>query len=111
MDTRLCDAAFALADQADILVCECTFAETEAGFARDYGHLTARQAGRIAAEAGRGCSSSRISRSVTKPPEPERLAAEAASAFGGEVVLAEDLDRISVPVRRPSPHPGVRRPE
>ena len=257
MDTRLCDAAFVLADQADMLVCECTFAETEAGLARDYGHLTARQAGRIAAEASRcgccipthfseryetagaerlaaeaasafgggvvlahdfgwwpgdarygeaafysyahpapsgfarmtlfpagralgccpggvhpelggrphrrrsardrpgvhalgvppclhrlrlghrtrrqrrgnsaaggvnsavshrelvvlGCSFSRISRSVTKPPEPGRLAAEAASAFGGEVVLAEDLDRISVPFRRPSPLPGVRRPE
>ena len=57
MDTRLCDAAFALADQADMLVCECTFAETEAGLARDYGHLTARQAGRIAAKPARGCSS------------------------------------------------------
>ena len=31
MDTRLCDAAFALADQADMLVCESTFADTEAG--------------------------------------------------------------------------------
>ena len=52
MDTRLCDAAFALADQADMLVCESTFADTEAALAQDYGHLTARQAGRIAAEAG-----------------------------------------------------------
>ena len=49
MDTRLCDAAFALADGADMLVCESTFADTEAGLARDYGHLTAGQAGRIAA--------------------------------------------------------------
>src|SRR4029077_8458047 len=30
MDTRLCDAAFALADRADMLVCESTFANTEA---------------------------------------------------------------------------------
>ena len=30
----------------------------------------------------------------------ERLAAEAASAFGGEVMLAHDMDRISVPSRR-----------
>ncbi len=52
MDTGLCDAAFALADQADMLVCESTFADTEAALARDYGHLTASQAGRIAAEAG-----------------------------------------------------------
>ena len=52
MDTRLCDAAFALAEDADMLVCESTFAENEAALARDYGHLTAGQAGRIAAESG-----------------------------------------------------------
>ena len=52
MDTRLCDAAFALADQADMLVCECTFAETEAGFARDYGHLYG-PAGRLDRGGGR----------------------------------------------------------
>jgi ribonuclease Z len=52
MDTRLCDGAFALAEGADMLVCESTFAETEAALARDYGHLTAGQAGRIAAESG-----------------------------------------------------------
>ena len=52
MDTRLCDAAFALADRADMLVCESTFANAEAGLARDYGHLTAGQAGQIAAQSG-----------------------------------------------------------
>jgi Metal-dependent hydrolases of the beta-lactamase superfamily III len=52
MDTRLCDAAFALADRADMLVCESTFANAEAALARDYGHLTAGQAGQIAAQAG-----------------------------------------------------------
>ena len=41
-----------LADGADMLVCESTFADAEAGLARDYGHLTAGQAGRIAAESG-----------------------------------------------------------
>ena len=43
MDTRLCEAAFALAKRADMLVCESTFAGTEAGLAREYGHLTAAQ--------------------------------------------------------------------
>ena len=52
MDTRMCDAAFALADRADMLVCESTFANAEAGLARDYGHLTAGQAGQLAAQAG-----------------------------------------------------------
>ena len=35
MDTRLCDAAFALAEGADMLVCESTFADTEAALARE----------------------------------------------------------------------------
>ena len=50
MDTGLCDAAFELADRADMLVCESTFADAEAALAREYRHLTASQAGRIAAE-------------------------------------------------------------
>ena len=107
MDTRLCDAAFALADGADMLVCESTFANAEAALARDYGHLTAGQAGQIAARArarmlvlthfsqryesdsGSGSGSEGV----------ERMAVEAAEAFGGEVVVASDLARIPVPPR------------
>ncbi len=33
MDTRLCDAAFELADDTDLLVCESTFANADAGLA------------------------------------------------------------------------------
>lgn len=35
MDTRLCDAAFELADDADLLVCESTFADADAALADD----------------------------------------------------------------------------
>ena len=99
MDTRLCDAAFALADQADMLVCESTFADTEAGLAREYGHLTASQAGRIAAEAGaRLLVLTHFSQRYDKAGG-QRLAGEAASTFGGEIVLARDLARIPVPAR------------
>jgi ribonuclease Z len=52
MDTRLCDAAFDLARDADLLVCESTFLECDADLAERFGHLTARQAARIAAESG-----------------------------------------------------------
>jgi ribonuclease Z len=111
MDTRLCDAAFALAEQADMLVCESTFASAEAALARDYGHLTAGQAGQIAAQArvrllvlthfsqryesdsGSGSGSGPGSDGV------ERMAGEAAEAFGGEVVVARDLSRVPVPLR------------
>ncbi len=99
MDTRLCDAAFALADQADMLVCESTFADTEAALAQEYGHLTARQAGRIAAQAGaRLLVLTHFSQRYDRE-DGQRLAGEAGSAFGGEVVLARDLARIPVPAR------------
>jgi ribonuclease Z len=99
MDTRLCDAAFALADQADMLVCESTFADTEAVLAQEYGHLTARQAGRIAAEAGARLLVLTHFSQRYDPADGQRLAGEAASAFGGEIVLARDLARIPVPPR------------
>ena len=100
MDTRLCEAAFALADRADMLVCESTFAESEAALARDYGHLTAGQAGRIAAEAGaRRLVLTHVSQRYDTTGA-QRLAAEAAEAFGGDVILASDLDRIPVPPRQ-----------
>ncbi len=102
MDTRLCDAAFALADQADMLVCESTFANAEAGLARDYGHLTAGQAGRIAAQSGARLLVLTHFSQRYESGDDKRLAGEAAAAFGGEVVLARDLDRISVPSRRPA---------
>ncbi len=100
MDTRLCDAAFALADQADMLVCESTFANAEAGLARDYGHLTAGQAGQIAAQSGTRLLVLTHFSQRYESGDGKRLAAEAAAAFGGEVVLARDLDRIPVPPRR-----------
>ena len=100
MDTRLCDAAFELAEQADMLVCESTFANAEASLARDYGHLTAGQAGQIAAQSGvRLLVLTHFSQRYESEGE-ERLGAEAAEVFGGDVVLARDLGRVPVPPRR-----------
>ena len=103
MDTRLCDAAFALAEQADMLVCESTFANADAALARDYGHLTAGQAGQIAAQARvRLLVLTHFSQryeSDSGSGGVGRLAAEAAEVFGGEVVLADDLSRVPVPLR------------
>ena len=99
MDTRLCDAAFELAAGADMLVCEATFANADAGLAHDYGHLTAGQAGQIAAAAGaRLLVLTHFSQRYETGP-PGRLRDDAAAAFGGEIVVAEDLDRIAVPRR------------
>jgi ribonuclease Z len=102
MDTRLCDAVFTLADGADMLVCESTFADADAALARDYGHLTAGQAGRIASESGARLLVLTHFSQRYDSGDGQRLAAEAATAFGGEVVMARDLDRIPVPSRHPA---------
>jgi ribonuclease Z len=99
MDTRLCDAAFELARDADMLVCEATFVNADAELADEYGHLTAGQAGRVAAEAGvRLLVLTHFSQRYGSG-EMDRFASEAAQAFDGDIVIANDLDRIPVPRR------------
>lgn len=98
MDTALCDAAFELAAGADMLVCESTFASDQADLAREAGHLTAAQAGQIAASSGaRLLVLTHISQRYDD--DADRLTAEAASAFSGQIILAQDLDQIPVPPR------------
>lgn len=99
MDTRLCDGAFALAERADLLVCESTFADADSALAREYGHLTAGQAGRIAAESrARKLVLTHFSQRYDNGGM-RLLADEAEAVFGGEVVIARDLDRVPVPPR------------
>lgn len=100
MDTRLCDAAFALADRADMVVCESTFLAEDAALAPEYGHLTAAEAGRIAAESGARLLVLTHFSQRYEHQEPRRFADEAATAFAGEIAVAADLDRIPVPRRR-----------
>jgi ribonuclease Z len=98
MDTRLCDAVYALADGVDLLVIESTFLSEDESLARTYGHLTARQAASVAADCGvRRLVLTHFSQRYT---DSGRFAAEAAEVFDGEVVVAEDLARIPLPSRR-----------
>jgi ribonuclease Z len=98
MDTRLCDAVPELADGADLLLVESTFLDEDAALADRYGHLTARQAGVVAARCGvRRLVLSHFSR---RYPDPRRFAEEAAAVFDGDLVVAADLDRVPVPPRR-----------
>jgi ribonuclease Z len=99
MDTRLCDGVYALAENADLLVIESTYLDADAGLAAAHGHLTAGQAARVAAECGVGTLV--LTHFSQRYDDPARFAEEAAHAFGGEVVVAEDLARIRVPTRRP----------
>ncbi|MDQ0379022.1 ribonuclease Z [Amycolatopsis thermophila] len=98
MDTRLCDGVFELADRADMLVVESTFLSADAALATRYGHLTAAQAGRVAAECG--VRKLVLTHFSQRYGDAGLFRAEAAEAFGGEIVVAEDISRIAVPTRR-----------
>jgi ribonuclease Z len=97
MDTADGPGLRAFAAGADLLVCESTFLDEDAGLARAHGHLTAGQAGRIAADAG--------VRRLVLTHFSQRY--RDASSFGAEagrhhddVVVGQDLLRVPVPSRR-----------
>lgn len=99
MDTRLCDAVFALADGVDMLVIESTYLDVDADLATAHFHLTAKQAAQVARDCGvRTLVLTHFSQRYT---DPSAFAAEAAAVFDGTVVVAEDLTRVPVPPRRP----------
>jgi ribonuclease Z len=97
MDTRLCDAALELAAGVDLLVCESTYVDDEADLARDHYHLTARQAGWLAREAG----ARRLVLTHFSQRHPDaRVFAEEARQLHDDVVAAEDFLRVPMPPRR-----------
>ncbi|MEV4221052.1 ribonuclease Z [Nonomuraea sp. ATR24] len=105
MDTRLCDTVFELANGVDLLVIEATFLSSEGVLAKEYGHLTAYEAGVVAADAG-------VRRLVlTHFSERYGITQEAAfleevrRSYDGEVILARDLMKIPVPRRAVATRP------
>ncbi|MDT3395655.1 ribonuclease Z [Streptomyces sp. B1866] len=98
MDTRMCEGALELAEGCDLLVIEATFLDEDAGLAEEYGHLTAGQAGLVAARAGvRHLVLTHFSQRYTDPDAFARQAR--AAGYGGGLSVARDLDRIPVPAR------------
>ncbi|GAA1735948.1 ribonuclease Z [Isoptericola hypogeus] len=102
MDTRLCDAAAALADGVDLLVAESTFLHRDADLAERWGHLTCRQAALLAAGAGvRHLVLTHFSQRYRVPDDlPDAFEREAREVFGGALTVADDLDRVPLPPRR-----------
>jgi len=89
-DTDYDPAVVKLAEDADLLVADCSFPARM----KVRNHLSAEECGMLAKEAG----VRRLVLSHLYPagmPEQERVE-EAASAFGGEIILAEDLMKIKV---------------
>lgn len=97
MDTRLCDGAFELAQDVDLLVCESTYLASEEREARDHGHLTAKQAATIAKEAG--AKRLVLTHFSQRYGSLKPFVAEA-SELHDDVCAVRDGDRVSVPKRQ-----------
>jgi ribonuclease Z len=105
MDTAPCEGADALADGTDLLVTESTFSDDDDGLARQYAHLTAGQAGDIAASGRAGTLV--LTHFSSRYGDVGLLAEQAAARAGGATVIAaNDLDRIRIPKRRLPPSLG-----
>lgn len=97
LDTAWCDAAVELAAGADVVVAESTFLSVDEDLAAEFGHLTARQAGRLARVAGaRRLVLSHFSR---RYDDVTAFGREAREEFA-DVVIATDFDRIPIPPHR-----------
>ena len=107
MDTAECEGAEELVDHADLLLSECTFGDEAADLAAAYLHLTAGQAGALAA--GGGARALVLSHFSSRYPDVAPLLEQArARSPSTPVVAAADLDRFTLPPRRA---PQLPRPE
>ncbi|QDG63340.1 ribonuclease Z [Pseudarthrobacter sp. NIBRBAC000502771] len=107
MDTAPCPGAEELADGADMLVTESTFSDDDGTLAQRYLHLTAGQAGELAASA-RARTLVLTHFSARYGDDVSLLAGQAqARAPGVTVIAAKDLDRIPVPRRRQPAREGA----
>ena len=94
MDTAPCDGARQLATGVDMLVAESTFLAADAELAADSLHMTAGQAGQLAAEAG--ARRLVLAHFSARYPDERAFVEEAARAHP-DVVAARDLERIGIP--------------
>ena len=96
MDTRPCDGARSLLADADLAVCESTFLDEDAELAREYQHLSVGEAATLAVNA-------RVRRLALTHFSQRYTSLDAfrasASAIHPDVVVCEDLQRVSVPPR------------
>jgi ribonuclease Z len=97
MDTRACPGVQALAQGADLLVCEATYQHGEAVEAHEHFHLTAAGAAELALAAGvRRLGLTHFSQRYSSLEGFQ----EEASAIHPDVFCAADLAPLAVPKRR-----------
>ena len=93
-DAEEVDSLIALVRGADALVIEATFLKADAALAAECGHLTAGEAGRLAAESNIGAL---YLTHISGRYDPADIASEAARLFPN-VSVVNDFDRVSVTV-------------
>ncbi len=99
MDTAPCAGAEELADGVNLLVAESTFSDDDAHLATQYAHLTAGQAGELAASGSVGTLV--LTHFSSRYADVNLLAEQARARAGASaVVAANDLDRIALPKRQ-----------
>jgi ribonuclease Z len=94
VDTRVCPAAKELARGAKLLLCESTYLDEERHLAKEYHHMTAKQAAELAKEAG--VETLVLTHFSARYPDLEVFGVEARNVFASTIV-AEDLKRIPFP--------------
>ena len=100
MDTAPCDGAEELADGVDLLVCESTYLEQHRELATQYRHMTAGQAGALAASAG---ARRLVLTHFSARYADNQAFGDEAAVHHSDVAVAEDLAVIDVPPRNKAP--------
>ncbi len=93
MDTRVCKAAYKLAENADFMICESTYLGSETAEAASHGHLTAAQAAEIARDSRANLLV--LTHYSQRYTNIEEFAAEA-EKIHKPVVAAKDGDKIDI---------------
>jgi ribonuclease Z len=94
VDTRPCPEAIEIARGAKVLMCESTYLDEDRDMAKEYKHMTAKQAAEIAVEAG--VHTLILTHFSARYRDPELLGNEARLTFPNTLV-AEDLRRFPFP--------------
>ncbi|MFB6278988.1 MAG: ribonuclease Z [Salinibacter sp.] len=102
-DTRPCEGGRALAENADLLYHDATFADDHRDRAETTGHATARQAATVARDAG--AKRLLLGHLSARYPDPAPLEREAQSVFS-EAAVAEELRRYELDPRAKEPGPS-----
>lgn len=93
-DTIINNNAVRIAKDSDLLICESTYSEEERDLARDYKHLTARQAAEIAKKAN--CKKLCLIHISQRYENKEKILLKEVKKLFKNVFIAEDLMEISV---------------